>query len=50
MTNLRSRLLHLLGIHTMGMVLDDGDTVMAQCRWCCETTYGVSPSYGNTES
>jgi hypothetical protein len=40
-----SRLLHLFGIHTMRVDLDDGDTLRSRCRWCCETTYDVSPSY-----
>lgn len=41
-----SRVVHLLGVHHMIVVVDDGDTVVSRCRWCCATTYGVSEGYG----
>lgn len=41
-----SRIWHWFGIHTMRTCIDDGDTVIAKCRWCDATTVGVSAKYG----
>jgi hypothetical protein len=46
MRSLWSRVLHLFGVHHMVVVMDDGDTVISRCRWCCASTYGASSSWG----
>ena len=49
MTHMRGAavyLAHLIGVHRMVVIMDDGDTVIAKCRHCDTTTYAASPSSG----
>jgi len=38
--------LHLIGVHRMVVIMDDGDTVISKCRHCDTTIYAASPSWG----
>ena len=48
MTHMRGAavyLAHLIGVHRMVVIIDDGDRVITKCRHCDTTTYAASPSW-----